>query len=762
MSMTSEALFEDLAIRVRGGESAQYFYGDNLKGFYEGFTNRTAQGAGYLVRDRAIYRDMVSRCGVSLLRREEAVEAVIYPHCIRHVYESLRSEEFTLLSGQNAVALRVTSAKAAVMSISPLLDIPADRASIRCGKKVTLIQNRGADEFVAIASATPFTYEGVQKHEQFLKPKFTTTEQVTEFLVYLAFGSDEETAVDRVERLVQRDGVAEHRAHIHDVLTRSSVNTGLPDYDRALMWAKLTSYFLVVEEFGKGIWAGLPWFRDNWGRDTFIAFPGTLLAAGLFNEARDVLRNFLRYQNTDPKSKDYGRVPNRVASATDIIYNTTDGTPWLIREAYEYLSYTGDTAFVSEIYPAVKLALNGAIKNFVDDRGFLTHDDADTWMDARIMGNLPWSARGNRANDIQALWFTALQCGAEMAELEGDRASAAAWNDRAAKLKKNFPGLFWDSRHKRMADRVEADDRPDYKVRPNQLMLISVPLVDSLVTEAQGEAIVRNAVSELLYPYGIASLSQNDPYFHPHHHHDDWYHFDSAYHNGTVWGWNAGFTTTAMCRHGQTELAWKLARNLSAQILNEGCRGSMSELIEAMPGEGGGLRLSGTWAQAWSTAEFVRNAQQDFCGFQPRLLQGEILLEPHIPTEWMQLTAVHAFGETGRLAVSYKRNAGRVTFVLKIDGYDREIRIRMKLDVFGRRYDLGCNFEPSDCCIITVDKSRGAAVVGGQTSPRTALRGTKISPPKPLNFARPSLKSRPPALREKDYLKKIIEAGKYQ
>jgi len=760
--MNHNALLDDLAIRIPAGEVAQYFYGDNLRGFYEGFTNRRAEGAGYLIRDRALYRDFVSRCGKKINKREEAVGAIIYPHAIRHEYAAGQFEEFMLLARQSAVALRVSSTKPMIHSLSPLLDLKEDEISIRDSKEMVLISNPAKSEYIAVSSSVPFIYEGLQKNVTLLKPEFRTVDASDEFVLYIAIAGNEKAALEKAAELSRVNGIEQHRKSIAEVLSRSILKTGISDYDRALMWAKLTSYFLVVEEFGKGIWAGLPWFRDNWGRDTFIAFPGTLLATGMFDEAKEVLRNFLRYQNRDKKSPDYGRVPNRVASATDIIYNTTDGTPWLIREVYEYLCFTGDTDFAKEIYPAVKLALEGAIQNYVDNRGFLTHADADTWMDAKIEGKLPWSARGNRANDIQALWFTALQAGAKIAELNSDPSLAATWNSLAEKLKTNFPTLFWDSRGKRMADRVDQSDRADYKVRPNQLMLISVPMIDPLVTDKQGSAIVTQSVKELLYPYGIASLSQNDPYFHPYHHHDALYHFDSAYHNGTVWGWNAGPATTAMCRHGQTDLAWKLAKNLAAQILNEGCRGSMSELIEAIPDKSGHIKLSGTWAQAWSTAEFVRNGYQDFGGFNPRLLAGEIIISPHIPAEWTSFSAVYPFGREGRLSLIYTKAKRRITFVVQVEGYHEPLKIWMNVDVFGRRYSLKCIFDLSDFYVMTIEKSRGAAIVDGSKYNGHSLKGVKLPGVKTLSFAKPTLKHRPPSLREKDYLKKIIEAGQYR
>lgn len=757
--MEMEQFFEKTAIRVSGKKNEQYFYGDNLSGFYEGVTFKSEEGSGYLVGDRAIYRDFVSKSSTNVNRREEATRATIFPYGIQHQYKGGPKETFMLLTGQSAVALKITTERPQVLSLFPLLDFEGKMPSISISKNVTVFADESKSEYVAVSSSTPFTYAGLQRHATCLKPWFRVGDLTDSFMLYIAFADTRKAAVEKARDLVANDGAEQHRKTIFDVLTRSDLKTNDEEYNKALVWAKLSSYFMVVEEFGKGIWAGLPWFRDNWGRDTFIALPGTLLATGLFDEAKDVIRNFFKYQNKDPKSKDYGRVPNRVARG-EIIYNTTDGTPWLVREVFEYLCYTGDLDFVKEVYPSVKLALDGPIKHYVDAKGFLAHEHADTWMDAKIEGNLPWSARGNRANDIQALWFTALQAGTKLAKLQSDKPSATAWKKTADKLKKNFPELFWS--RGRLADRVEADGRADFKVRPNQLMVISVPLIDPLLTRKQSEAVVKNAVTELLYPYGIASLSQNDPYFHPYHHNDEWHHFDAAYHNGTVWGWNAGFTTTAMCRHGQKELAWKLAKNLSAQILNDGCLGAMSELIVAMPNKKGDIELSGTWAQAWSTSEFVRNAYQDFCGFNPRLLDNKIDLKPRIPKEWNQFSATYPFGENGRLRISYKKMPGRKTFIIQMTGHDKPVLITMNLIVFDKQYDLQCEVHPDDPCTLTIEKNRGAAVVEKESMSCVIGKGKKITPAKPLKFARPSLKAKPKSIKVKNYLQDIIEAGKYK
>ena len=760
MQIDHQQLFDQMAIPARRGQVAPYFFGDNLEGFYEGATYRYAQGAGYVLHRRPLLRDFLSWCGDRLNEREDAEGALILPYGIRHNHGPSWWDELMLLRRRRAVALRVYSRRPQSLALAPLLEAAREKMSVYPGEGGIVLAHADLPLCMAVSSSQPFRHDGTTERDGRFAPIFRTTQPETEFTLYVGFGRDPGLALQNAVRLREQDGVRQHKQALYDLLTRSSLWTSDTNYNRALLWAKLSSLFMVVEEFGKGIWAGLPWFKDNWGRDTFIALPGTLLVSGQFEDAKEVIRNFLRWQNKDPQSTDYGRVPNRVCGPQDIIYNTTDGTPWLIREVLEYLHYTGDTAFAGEVYPAVKLALEGALKNFCDAKGFLTHDDADTWMDARIAGQLPWSARGNRANDIQVLWHTALTAGVRLAGLAGDKKSAKAWQAVADKLKKNFAKLFWDPKKKRMADRVTAKNKADYKVRPNQLMLLSVPLEEPFLSAAQAERVVANAVSELLFPYGITSLSPRDPYFHPYHHRDKQWHFDAPYHNGNIWGWNAGFTTTALCQQRQTGLAWQLAQNLTHQILNLGCRGGMSELIEALPDPKGKLTLSGTWQQAWSTSEFARNGYQDFGGFRPRLLDGALELHPHLPAEWANLSASYPFGRDGKLNLAFTRQHGKEVYLLSLEGPTAPLALTLTTEAFGQQFTVKHAMKHGDALTVVLDAKQALCGLNGQWQPKP-VKGTKRPKVKPLKFAEPSLKAKPPALANKDYLQKIIEAGKF-
>ncbi|RYG29287.1 hypothetical protein EON81_26985, partial [bacterium] len=79
--------------------------------------------------------------------------------------------------------------------------------------------------------------------------------------------------------------------------------------------------FLVRSRDRTTILAGYPWFSD-WGRDTMISLPGTLLAAGRVEEARQTILGYARAMRN-------GLIPNRFSDdGKGADYNTADGTLW--------------------------------------------------------------------------------------------------------------------------------------------------------------------------------------------------------------------------------------------------------------------------------------------------------------------------------------------------------------------------------------------------------------------------------------------------
>jgi glycogen debranching enzyme len=742
-----DAFFDQMAIAVPAGQQSRFVAGDNLAGYYEGFTHSAGKGEGYVFKSGTIFRDYATFTGAVENDRAGAEEQVL-PYGHRLHFANGTSAEMAVLSKQQALAITVTSQHAARLAIRPLL---ATQGAVEVhGDVLVVAPGPGAKLFMAVAANQPFTRDA--------SLTLQTGADTQRFTVVAAFANTLDEAVRRARSLAQGDPIGIEKRKLYGVLTRSWLQTSDAQYNKALNWAKAASQLFVVEEYGAGIWAGLPWFRENWGRDTFIALPGTLLVSGQFDVAKAVLANFARYQNLrDPHSRDYGRIPNRV-SPGDIIYNTVDGTPWMLREALEYVRYTGDREFAARMYKLAVPYFDGAIQNYLDSDGLLRHDPADTWMDARIENKQPWSARGPRAVEIQALWYTSLQAGAWFAAQAGDQEHARRWTALARKAQASFLKLFWDGRV--MADRLRDDGSRDTKVRPNQLMLASIPFDDFVPAPVQAQ-VTKNAVSQLLYPYGIASLSQDDPYFHPRHENPAFHHKDAAYHQGTIWGWNAGFTVTALDKFGYQDLAWQLTQNLGDQILHLGTLGNMSELLDALPHDGGQLKPTGTFAQSWSVAEYARNGYQDYVGFHPDMVDGYLGFSPAIPAAWRSFSARLPFGGSDSIAVDFDRAGDAERWTFRIKG---ELARKVRFTFFNRDKSRSrVEFVAPSGRATTLEIAAGHAKLDGRvlaSEPAQASYAARIGK---LHFVKPKA-YRPedfPMLRGKDVLKGIIERNEY-
>ncbi|MEZ8104743.1 amylo-alpha-1,6-glucosidase [Vibrio cortegadensis] len=668
--LASDQLFAQ--IEISKSSPFPFVFGDNQDGYYEGKTHTFANAGKYRHSQGWYLGTFASFIDGKINDKTKALDARLQAYGLEHRYES-STDRFTLISGQRTACLSVQSHQPKALSIVPELNIAFNQSEISTFKHGIVYSlpaslcPDGAPQHIAITANKPCTFNEVSfsDHPELDSTLHLSGDNVklfihslnneTQFDVYLCFAESKSAAIHLAKQAIDSDLVNLNRYSIYHFLCKNYLWTNDIEYNRAVMWARLASRTFVNHEFGAGIWAGLPWFKDCWGRDTFIALSGTSLINGQFSEAKEIITNFASMQMTDENSINYGRVPNRVTSLTNMIYNTTDGTPWMIREVMEYLNYSGDLTFAQEIYPVVKRFVEGIEKRYLDENGLMTHRDPDTWMDAKIDGQIPWSARGNRANDIQALWYASLQSAIVLAELNQDVAAKTHWASLLQQVRSNFESLFWNKETQTLADRIEADGQADYSIRPNQLMTLTVPLQEPLLSPEIGSNVVSNAVSELLFPWGICSLSQSDELFHPYHDKQNQYHKDSAYHNGTIWGWNAGFTVSSLAMFGGENLAYQLSKNLGQQITDQGHIGTMSENLDAWQKNDADLVESGTFAQAWSVSEYARNAQQDYLGFKPNLLNNQLVLHPKLPTAWHEFTSTLPFGCGDNLNLSFNR-----------------------------------------------------------------------------------------------------------
>jgi glycogen debranching enzyme len=686
----SQPLLRKQVITCAPGDSTTFFYTNKTTAFYYGETCRLNSTAfqGFNVFTREYFEDYLLQFDGNPLNRRTA-EAHIYPDRLVRKYSPQQiTEEVILLDSLNVLAIKISSQVQGQLAFVPgfagsrlAQDFEVrwerDFGMLHVGQRVLMNQDkdRKLPAWTAVASRPMATYSPHPLAEQaslanlFVAPAFLPgTMHVTlrdSAFFYVIVGGDSKELMSvrsHVDGNLQRL-VRERQNRLEKVLERGHYETDRGDFDHALRWAMLSLDALIMNQQGKGIFAGLPWFNNYWGRDSFISLPGATLVSGNFEDAREILLSYANFQMRDSKDWRDGRIPNRVMPG-EIIYNTADGTGWFVRAARDYLNYSGDADFARKIYPIIERAIDGALRHRVDSLGLMTHGDAETWMDA-VGPDGPWTPRGNRAVDIQALWFEKLLAGIDIARYADTTRRIANWQKAATILRESFAKRFWNSPGGGLYDHLNIDNSPDHQLRPNQIFALTVPS-QPLPTIDQQRSILRQVVTNLVYPYGVASLWQGDEKFHPYHHHEPFYVQDAAYHNGTVWTWLSGPVISALVDTGAESLAFCLMEDAARQILQHGSYGTQSELLDALvhPGESY-PRLSGTATQAWNLAEFVRNWNQDFLGIRPRAMNDAFTLIPALPKQINQASFHFAVGQA-RVDGRYQRQDGDLEVELRL------------------------------------------------------------------------------------------------
>ena len=643
-------LVDQLGITVVG-PSRQFAYTNKQAGTYYGEVNARNSGGwqGWYINAEKILDDYSLTIGGKAIDRALA-KTTVFPYQLSRVYPDGLEERFTLLDSINAFVVELRQAGTKELPVS--MAVQAVNGFIEENNLVRGIKLWSRT--VADGDSVVPGWIGI----------LSTKNSRSLFCVVAAARSIEEV-VKLAEEIAEKvnELAAARRQRMENLLQASYVETGNHDFNIALMWAKLSLDALIMNQSQsgipvKGIFAGLPWFNNYWGRDSFISLPGATFVTGNFHDAREILLSFARFQNKDTSSSNYGRIPN-IVTTKSIAYNTADGTPWFIKQMYDYVKYSGDTALVRELFPVIVRSIEGTIKYHTDSLGFLTHGDAETWMDA-VGPAGPWSPRGNRACEVQALWQYQLMIGAFVADYLTEYRLAGRWQSMAEQVEKNFNKYFVSREKSLVYDHLKADGTPSSELRPNQLFCL-----DILNSEDLRERIVKSVTANLVYAHGVGTLAASDSNFHPFHHYEPSYVQDAAYHNGIVWTWLNGQATYALTRNDEQDLAFAMTKDMVNQILHRGCVGTLSELLDAMPRQGeGGPRLSGAFSQAWSLAEFVCTFYQDYLGLSVDATSHSIRINPKLPEELGNVSYNFRIGDS-YIAASYSILGDSVRVVLQ-------------------------------------------------------------------------------------------------
>jgi predicted glycogen debranching enzyme len=349
---------------------------------------------------------------------------------------------------------------------------------------------------------------------------------------------------------------------------------------------------------GRSIIAGYHWFND-WGRDTMIALPGLTLTMGRPEIARKILLSITRFV-------DAGMLPNNFPDTeTAPQYNTADATLWLFEAMRQYFENTQDWETLQQLFPVlagiVDAHVHGTRYNIkVDPADALLYSGSPavqlTWMDAKV-GDWVVTPRTGKAVEINALWINALQT---MAGFAGLLARPREGYQRLAEKATRSFQKFWNEDRDCCFDVIDtpSSDR-DVLLRPNQIFAVSLPA--SPLSASQQKAVVEIVAEQLLTSHGLRSLGPFEPGYKgqygggPRER-------DSAYHQGTAWGWLLGPFALAHYRvYKDAALAQSFLEPLG-QTITSGGLGTLGEIFNG----DAPFAPAGAIAQAWTVAEIVR------------------------------------------------------------------------------------------------------------------------------------------------------------
>lgn len=362
--------------------------------------------------------------------------------------------------------------------------------------------------------------------------------------------------------------------------------------------------------------AGYPWFLD-WGRDTLVAFEGTLLVSKRFKEAREVLLTCIR----DTK---YGLVPNGYSGYDNRpLYNSADASLLLFEQVKKYLKYTNDYGFIKERMYKTLVKIIEAYITGIDVDGNNIHLDKDyllssgtpniqnTWMDAKV-GDYVVTPRNGKTVEINSLWYNALMIMSELTELYNDTELTDKYKKYAKKCKESFNKSFYNKEKKSLYD-VLGDD----KIRPNQLFSLSLTYQVVDPSSDIAKEIFNTVTKKLLLPKGLRTLAPDEKEY-VGIYKGGVYERDTSYHQGITWPWLLGLYYDAFVniikaekdekKKARLEKEYnKFIENVENIFTNEfyysDCVvGSISELYDSEEP----YEAKGAPAQAWSIAEIFR------------------------------------------------------------------------------------------------------------------------------------------------------------
>lgn len=460
--------------------------------------------------------------------------------------------------------------------------------------------------------------------------------------LFIAGSAESERAALRTLAALRADApgfFAAKRKAMDTVVRTSRLITPDARLNAAAAWSKVITQMLMrsVPEHGSGIGAGLPEYPWWFGIDSAYAIL-PMLQSGQFELVKDTLR-LLKAQSERANPNELGRVIHEM-STTGAVFNAGNAveTPAFVRAVHQTWQWTGDRAFLDEMYAFCKAGMLDYLLGTQDP-------DGDRCPSGRSIIETLEMHMGIEALDTAAYTCEALVQLAALARVVGDaiapeleaksaalaarirdewwledaglfadaRGSIDEMRDKLGQLERAANEQLWQADQRRQMQTAHALFAPEFARHAGQPTDIDLhwllrhwvvlcPLESGIATAQQAaRTLQRLSSTEFSNEWGL--------YLHPNRH--------------DVMSINTGLLALSAARYGHTDTALDTINKLTRAF---GYR-TPGAVCEALPDQW-------CFVQTWSNVGLVAPAVECFLGIEADAPARTLRVIPQLPENW--------------------------------------------------------------------------------------------------------------------------------